>query len=101
MTANDIALLVPPAVVTVMFCGPNAAVGPMAKVAVIWESVTAPTVAVTPAGTFSVVAPVRFTPVRVTGTLVPITPVRGAMAESVGSATGNVTPRPANSVFRD
>ena len=55
----------------------------MAKVAVIWVAVATTLVAVIPAPRFRV-APIKLVPVRVTGTVVPITPAAGAMLASAG-----------------
>src|SRR5450432_3232028 len=91
-TVNETALLVPPAVVMVMLCGPNGAVAAILKVAVIWVAVITTPVAVVPTATFRV-ALVKLVPVRVTGTAVPITPSAGVTPASVGVSgrTVNVT----------
>jgi hypothetical protein len=57
----------------------------MAKVAVIWPAVATTLVAVIPAPRFRL-APIRLVPVKVTGTVVPITPVEGAMVANAGGA---------------
>ena len=95
-TVKVTVLLVPPAVVALILCGPVAALAAITNVAVIWVAVTAGApLVVIPVGRFSV-APVRLVPVSVTATLVPAVPEVGAMEASVGAAgaaafTVNVT----------
>src|SRR5450432_2489898 len=83
LMVNVTVLAVPPGVVTVIFCGPTGAVAAMLKVAVIWVAVMTTPVAVMPAPRFRV-ALVKSVPVRVTGTVVPVTASAGAMVASVG-----------------
>src|SRR5438105_1014034 len=77
-------LLMPLGVVTVMLAGPSRALGKATRLAVICVLVVTRLVMVMPARTFSV-APFRLVPVRTTGWLTPITPVAGAIADSVGT----------------
>src|SRR5207248_3016396 len=90
VTVKVAALLVPPAVVTLMLCGPVAALAAITNVVVIWVAVTVGAVAVIPAGRFSV-APVRLLPAMVTATLVPTTPVAGAIEVSAGVLVPPIT----------
>jgi hypothetical protein len=86
-------VVVPIGVVTVMVLADRVAPVVMVKVAVTVVSFTTarlPTVTPVP-DTLIAVAPVRPRPVRVTGTLVPLTPVGGAMELSVGPVTVKVT----------
>ena len=85
-TVNVTVLLVPPGVVTLTVLAPGVAVDVIVKVVVIVVGVMvkAPTVTPVP-DTFTAVAPARFVPVRVTGTLVPRTPDVGAIEVSVGA----------------
>ena len=71
VTVKVTALLVPPAVVALMLCGPCVAVAAMARMVVIWVAamLEAPP-KVMPAGRFNV-APSRLVPVMVTATLLP------------------------------
>src|SRR5207248_8215286 len=78
------ALLAPAAVVAVTFLGPTAALAAITKVALICVAVVLVTVTVTPAMALRV-APVRFVPVRTTGTVTPSLPATGAMLVSVGA----------------
>jgi len=86
-TANITALVVPNGVLTVTFLvGVSEAVTGMVKVAVTVVGFTATKLltvmappAPAPPETFTAVAPPRFVPVRVTGTLVPRKPVAGAI----------------------
>lgn len=86
ITVNVTALLVPLGVVTVTFLADNAAVAAIVKVAVtVLESTTVtPETAMFPPDTVTAVAPIRFAPVRVTGTILPRTPVAGVMEVRVG-----------------
>ena len=69
MTLKTTGLLVPPAVVTVIFSGPAVALPGIAHVPVICVAVTVVTVML---GSLTVVAPgMKFVPVRVTGIVVP------------------------------
>jgi hypothetical protein len=78
-------LLVPEGVVTLTFLAPVAAVGPTVKEAVTVVAVEPVTTALTPVPEkFTVVAPVRFVPLRVTTTVVPCAPEVGASEVSVG-----------------
>ena len=93
LTVKATALLVPPGVVTVMLWAPVAALAPITREAVICVAVaTGVPLTVMPDGRFRL-APVRFVPVRVTGSVAPWTPEVGAMEVSVGAAglTVNVT----------
>jgi len=83
-TVNVTALVTPAGVVTVTFLAPVAAPVVMVKVAVTVVSFTAlKALTVTPPpDTVTAVAPVRPTPVMVTGTAVPRTPVLGAIEAS-------------------
>src|SRR5205807_501600 len=91
VTVKVAALLVPPAVVTLMLCGPVAALAAITNVVVIWVAVTAgAALGVMPAGRFSV-APVRLLPAMVTATLVPTTPVAGAIEVSAGVLVPPIT----------
>src|SRR5436853_1239498 len=86
-TVNVTVLLVPPGVVTLTVLAERVAVAVIVKVVVTVVEVTvkAPTVTPVPE-TFTDVAPVRFVPVRVTGTAVPRAPDAGAIEVSVGAA---------------
>jgi hypothetical protein len=86
-TVNGTLLLVPPPVVMVTFLAVSAAVAEMVKVAVAVVGLrTEKPLTVTPAPeTVTVVAPVKFVPVKVTGTAVPRTPVGGAIEVNVGA----------------
>ena len=91
-TANVTALLVPPGVLTVMLWGPSAVVDPRLSVACTVVSFTAAkfvTLILGEPGAFTLVAPVRPVPVRVTLTLVPRKPCVGAIEVSVGPSTVN------------
>src|SRR5579864_9029616 len=84
LIVNVTALLTPPAVVTVILCGPAAKFAGITRCAVIWFALTTgAAVVLIPAGRFSV-APARFVPVRVTGTLAPCTPDGGLIEVSDG-----------------
>src|SRR4051794_21809422 len=79
------AALVPFGVVIVMFFAPSVAPGAMAKSAVTVVALdTTRFDTVIPDPALIAVAPVRFVPVRVTGTVVPTTPVDGETLVSVG-----------------
>ena len=93
-TVNATAPLVPPAVVTVMFAVPITAAAPMVNVAVIWAELTTVTLlAVTPGLLTATVAPAtKLVPVRVTGTLVPCTPLAGLTDVSMGAGGFTVKP---------
>lgn len=81
VTVNVTALLAPAGVVTLRFRIPGAAAEPMVNVALTWVSETDVkllTVTMAPKPLIAV-APVRPTPVRVTGTLLPRTPELGAI----------------------
>jgi hypothetical protein len=93
-TANVTALLVPPGVLTVMLWGPSAVVDPRLSVACTVVSFTAAkfvTLILGEPGAFTLVAPVRPVPVRVTLTLVPRKPCVGAIEVSVGPSAVNIT----------
>jgi len=94
-TVNVTVLLVPAGVVTLTVLAERVAVFAIVKVVVTVVEVTvkAPTVIPVP-DTFTAVAPVRFVPVKVTGTMVPRVPDAGAMESSVG---GPVVVAPVNS----
>jgi len=97
VTVNVTLPLVPPGVVTVTFLAPRAALPPMAKLAVTEVALTTLTpLTVTPVpDTLTALVPVRFVPVRVTGTVAPCAPVLGLIVVSVGGGivvTVNVTP---------
>ena len=85
-TVNVTVLLAPAAVVTLTFLVVRAAVGLMMNVAVTLVALeTVRLLAVIPPpDTLMPVAPVRFVPVRVTGTLVPLAPSLGTIVLSVG-----------------
>src|SRR5882762_2682980 len=94
-TVNVTVLLVPPGVVTLTVLAPSVAVGVMVKVAVTVVAVAVMPLTVTPGpDTLTAVAPVRFVPVKVTGTAVPRAPDVGAIEVSVG---GPVVIPPVNS----
>jgi len=83
---NTMVPLVPPGVVIVTFCAPGVAPAAIAKVAVtVVEFVTLSPDTVMSEPALILVAPVRLVPVRVTGTVVPTTPVFGAKLERVGA----------------
>jgi len=90
VTVNVTELLVPFGVVTVTFLAVSGAPAPIVKVAVIVVLLTTTrALTVTPVpDTFTAVAPVRFVPVRVTGTAVPRTPEVGAIEARVGGGPG-------------
>jgi hypothetical protein len=89
LTVKTTALLVPVDVVTLMFWAPVAALEAITSEAEICVAVTAGLAPMLkPDGRFRV-APVRFVPVMVTGTVVPWMPDAGEMEASVGS--GGVT----------
>lgn len=91
VTVNVTALLVPPGVTTVTFLAP--AVPAITQFAVTVVAVGVPVIVqVLPPDTFTAVAPVRLVPVRVTGTVVPLTPDTGEIEVSVGA--GGATPLP-------
>jgi len=99
-TVNVTGVVVPAGVVTVTFLAVSAAVAEMVKVAVMVVSFTTvklgtvmPPPPPPPPETFTDVAPVRLTPVRVTVSLVPLAPVFGAIENSPagGTVTVNVT----------
>jgi len=94
-TVNVTVLLVPAGVVTLTVLAERVAVFVIVKVVVTVVEVTvkAPTVTPVP-DTFTAVAPVRFVPVKVTGTMVPRVPDVGAIESSVG---GPVVVPPVNS----
>jgi hypothetical protein len=76
---------VPPAVVTVTFTVPNVALAGIVKVAVICVVLATTTLpAVIPPPAFTVAPLTKLLPVRVTGTLVPVTPELGATFVSPG-----------------
>ena len=95
VTVNVTVLLVPAGVVTLTVLAERVAVFEIVKVVVtvVELTVNAPTVIPVP-DTFTAVAPVRFVPVKVTGTMVPRAPDVGAMEVSVG---GPVVILPVNS----
>jgi len=88
-TVNVTVLLVPAGVVTLTVLAERVAVFEIVKVVVTVVEVTvkAPTVIPVP-DTFTAVAPVRFVPVKVTGTMVPRVPDVGAIEVSVGGPGG-------------
>jgi len=94
-TVNVTVLLVPAGVVTLTVLAERVAVFEIVKVVVtvVELTVKAPTVIPVP-DTFTDVAPVRFVPVKVTGTMVPRAPDVGAIEVSVG---GPVATPPVNS----
>ena len=86
-TVNVTVLLVPPGVVTLTVLFPSKAVAVVVKVAVTEVPLTTTmllTVSSVP-DTLTAVAPVRFVPVRVTGTAVPWAPELGAIEVSAGA----------------
>jgi len=85
-TVNVTVPLVPPGVVTLTVLAVAAAVDGIANVAVTVVAFTTvmPLTVMSPPDTVTAVAPVKLVPVRVTGTLVPLTPVVGAIEVSVG-----------------
>ena len=87
-TVNGTVLLVPPAVVMLTVLAVSAAVAEMVKfaVAVVGLSTVRPLTVTPPPLTVTALAPVRFVPVKVTGTTVPRTPVGGAIEVNVGGA---------------
>src|SRR5882672_2605585 len=95
-TVNVTVLLVPPGVVTLTVLAPSVALAVMVKVVVtvVEVEVKAPAVTPLPPDTVTAVAPVRFVPVKVTGTSVPRAPDVGAIEVSVG---GPVVIPPVNS----
>src|SRR5256885_10915805 len=94
-TVNVTVLLVPPGVVTLTVLAPSAAVPVMVKVVVTVVEVRVKAPALTPVPDMvAAVAPVRFVPVKVTGTVVPRAPDVGAIEVSVG---GPVVIAPVNS----
>jgi hypothetical protein len=99
-TVNTAGPLVPPLVVTVTFAAPVAAVAEMISVAVIWVVLTTATLlTITPVLLTATAAPAtKFVPARVTGTLVPWTPLAGLTEVSVG-AGGRLTLNDAVSVW--
>jgi hypothetical protein len=92
-TVNVSVLLVPPGVVTLTVLALAVAVAEIANVAVtVVLLTTVRPLYVTPApDTVIVVAPVRSVPVSVTGTLVPLVPELGAIANRVGPNTVNIS----------
>jgi hypothetical protein len=86
LTVKVTALLIPPWVLTVMLFASVVAAESITNEAVICVAVTvgAPLV-VKPGGRFSV-APTKFVPVIVTGTVAPLTPDVGAIEVRVGAA---------------
>ena len=75
------AVATPPLVVTVMLAGPRAALAAMLKVAPICIALTTTTLLTILGLLTATVAPERkFVPVRVTGTLAPVTRGRGRRA---------------------
>jgi len=90
-TVNVTVLLVAPLVVTLTVLAPSVAPAVIASVAVTVVSFTTViALAVTPVPeTVTAVVPVKRRPLRVTGTLVPRTPVTGLIVESVGPCTVN------------
>jgi len=96
-TVNGTELLVPPGVVIVTALAVAAALDVMAKFAVTLVSLTTvrPVTVTPPPGTVIAVAPVNPVPERVTGTVVPRTPVLGVIEVNTGVAgftTVSVTP---------
>lgn len=89
VTVNVTALVTPPGVETVTFLAVVAAALLMVKVAVTEVALTTSRLlTVTPVPVMlTAKAPVRFVPVRVTGTAVPRKPVLGTIDVSVGAAT--------------
>ena len=87
VTVNVTAPAVPPGVVTLTVLAPVAAAAVIVKVAVTEVPLTTiMLLAVTPVrDTVTAVVPVRFVPVRVTGTAVPWAPDAGAIEVSVGA----------------
>ena len=90
-TVNPIALLGPPAVLTVTFLTVSAAVGEIVKVALIVVSfdTVKPLTLTPPPDTLIPVEPVRPVPFRITGTLVPLAPVLGEI--DVSEPGGTIT----------
>ena len=88
LTVKVAAPLVPPLVVTVTLAAPSVAFPAMAKVAVICVALTTVTpLTVTPGLLTATVAPaMKFVPVKVTGTLLPTTPLDGLTEVNVGPA---------------
>jgi cobalamin synthase len=86
ITVNVTVLLAPAAVVTLTFRVVRPAVGLMLNVAVTMVALTTVRLltVIPPPDTLMAVAPVRFVPVRVTGTLVPLAPSLGTIVLSVG-----------------
>lgn len=83
---------VPIGVVAVTFRALSVALAAITQFALIVVEVDVVTAQVTPVpDTVTPVAPIRLVPVRVTGTVVPRTPVFGAIEASVGPCTVNVT----------
>jgi len=104
-TVNVTVLLVPAGVVTLTVLAERVAVFEIVKVVVTVVEVTvkAPTVIPVP-DTFTAVAPVRFVPVKVTGTMVPRVPDVGAIEVIVGTpppavATNSTAPASTNPFF--
>jgi hypothetical protein len=91
-TVNVTAFVVPFGVTTVTFLEPSAAVAEIVKVATTVVSLTTPiALTVTPApDTLIADVPVRPLPVRVTGTLVPRTPVLGLILVRRGATAAPV-----------
>lgn len=89
VTVKVTALLVEPAVVTVTFLAPSAAVDEMVKVAVtvLASTLVMPLTTTPPPGTATVEVPARLVPIRVTVKEVPRAPVFGEIELSVGAAT--------------
>ena len=90
-TVNVTVLVVPMGVVTLTVLAPVVAAAVMAQFALTVVAVDVMPVHVTRVpDTVTAVAPVRLVPVRVTGTVVPRTPVVGAIEVKVGPCTVNV-----------
>jgi hypothetical protein len=93
VTVNGTVLVVPPGVVTLTVLAESVAPVVITKFAVTVVSLTMviPLTVMPVPDTFTAVSLERPVPVRVTGTLVPRTPVLGTIEVSVGNATVNAT----------
>jgi len=102
---NVTVLLVPPGVVTLTVLAPSVALAVMVKVVVtvVEVEVKAPAVTPLPPDTVTAVAPVRFVPVKVTGTSVPRAPDvesdRGQRRRPCSNTTGEFNRASVNSAI--
>src|SRR2546426_42093 len=94
VVVNDIALLVPDAVLTVSDAVPGSPTITSSAVAVVaLETTTLPTMMPVPLAVTVVAPSTKFDPVRVTGTLVPRGPDDGLIASSAGTPGTTVNMR--------